>query len=355
MGWFDATQPLEERRNDRNSGKGARFSVAAFLSAEFGVLVDATTGDHVGSLDLRGTNTTKSTADLMEKAAQVLKRQYPNYFHVISMDSARIHAALPTDACNPSRLNVSDGGKNRVNDQLFGLRGLISIFRDFFPGENVAHLRKAELQDLLWEKDEVRAQLLLLEQVLGKHGVGMLFNPIAHPIFAAIELLWRDIKWDYKCNWEHRQAELETCLRAWLANATDPVDSELSASYFRKARAFVEFYLRGGTGKPSERDVTRWVADNFMSALPDGDAQKAQMMKILYSAVPGLPKALAEKKRTSPEQLRALLLPYFHKLNYMRIRRPLTRPNEDNADNSSEDDVDDCEEVGNIDLQSFSD
>jgi hypothetical protein len=66
MGWFDATQPLEERRNDRNSGKGARFSVAAFLSAEFGVLVDATTGDHVGSLDLRGTNTTKSTADLME-------------------------------------------------------------------------------------------------------------------------------------------------------------------------------------------------------------------------------------------------------------------------------------------------
>ena len=263
MGWYDTTQPLEERRNSRNPGKGARFSVSAFLSAEFGVLVDEETGEHVGALELRGTNTIKSTAALMDLAGRVLCRQYPNFFHVISLDSARIHASLPSDACIPSKINVSDNGANRGNDRLFGKLGLTSIFQKFFPDDQIAGLKKSELQERLWEKECVQEQKLLLEEVLGRHGVGMLFNPIAHPIVAPIELLWRDMKWDYKCHWEHKQSELETCLRAWLANATDPVDSELASSYFRKSRAFVVFYLRGGTGKSSERDVSRWQADQF--------------------------------------------------------------------------------------------
>jgi hypothetical protein len=347
MGWYDNNQPLVERRTDQNPGKGPRFSVSAFLSAQFGVLVDKETGEHVGKLEWKGINNTKTTAELMDTAGRVLAAQYPEYFHVIQMDSARIHAAFPADACVPKKINLSDGGTNRVADRLFGSIGLKKIFSTKYPNDDTSGWRLERYRAALWEKPAVMSQKLLLEEVLEKHGVGMIFNPIAHPIFAAIELLWRDIKWDYKTSWVHKKAELEKCLRSWLAGATDPIDAELAGGYFRTARGFVDYYLHGGTERPSEREVKRAAEDQFSSLLPDGASHKVVQMSQFYNAMPQLPRTLAEKMLCTVERLRELLLPYFQRLNNMRVRKSLAKDEEDGADDSSEDGADGKDEIDN--------
>ncbi len=47
------------------------------------------------------------------------------------------------------------------------------------------------------------------------------------------------------------------------------------------------------------------------------------------------------------ERLRELLLPYFQRLNNMRVRKSLAKDEEDGADDSSEDGADGKDEIDN--------
>jgi hypothetical protein len=182
----------------RKGAKGARLNVSGFISREYGVLQTAA-GEHVGAFEEKTNNTADSTAALFEIAAKIMSDRYPNKLHVIVTDGPRIHTMLDDDACNPNKINLSDGGTTRGSDCLFGENGLKTIYEEHYMEKHEKWLLKDYRADM-WGKPEIAAQPLRLERILLKYGVLLLLNPVAHPLFAAIEQLWRDIKWDYRGN-----------------------------------------------------------------------------------------------------------------------------------------------------------
>jgi hypothetical protein len=128
---------------------------------------------------------------------------------------------MSDDSCDPNRVNLRDGGANRNHDTLFGIQGLHSIVANdpWFEEKDCSGLDLKELRKLLWKHPKVRAQRNVLESILCENGCVLLFHPVAHPELAAIELLWRDIKWDYRTSWKHSLTELKTCVSQWLSPA----------------------------------------------------------------------------------------------------------------------------------------
>ncbi len=106
--------------------KGKRINVSAFISREYGVLRNSVNECHVGALN-SGTNDEVATANLFRLASRLLHLQYPDDLHIIVTDSPSIHSAMPTGACDPSKINMRDGGVNRGEDRLFGWNGFLRI------------------------------------------------------------------------------------------------------------------------------------------------------------------------------------------------------------------------------------
>jgi hypothetical protein len=61
----------------------------------------------------------------------------------------------------------------------------------------------------------------------GREGTLASVSPCSHPQLAPIELLWRDMKYDYRVNWTHTRKNLITCITKWLARSDDEFISEL--------------------------------------------------------------------------------------------------------------------------------
>lgn len=200
-----------------NDQKGKRINVSAFISAQFGVLFDKELQHHVGALNLEK-NDSQSTVQVFRWFARVVAREYPSFLHVVCTDSPAIHAMMPPGACDPSLINLSDGGANHAADTLYGTMDLKRIFETDPALRNVdtTKFKLADYRKRLWMHPPVRRQLLWLEQILLKQGHLLLFHPVAHPELAPIELYWRDIKFDYRAHHTHTEKNLMRCLTSWL-------------------------------------------------------------------------------------------------------------------------------------------
>ena len=261
------------------------------------------------------------TIELFRWFAEVVARKYPDFLHVVATDSPKIYTMMPEDSCNPAAINVSDEGVNRGHDHLFGSHGFKWIF------ENDPELSKIEAPAkgwtkaayamTLWKDPRVKGQLMQLEQILADAGMVLIFHPVAHPMFAAIELLWRDMKWDYRVNWNHTRANLDRCIETWLG----PSDHDMLqkfAKYFATARAYIRYYLSGGAIKIGERALKKAAANSFDN-LDNPQKARRNAMSEFYkkSKVPTTEKA---KKKIPLDTLRAQVQNYAHEVNWMRLK-----------------------------------
>lgn len=213
--WIDSSVPEDRYKKFimANNQKGKRITVSAFVSVKYGVLYDDNIQHHVGALNNDNTDQ-NTTVQIFRWFAAVVSLKYPNDLHVVATDSPAYHSMMPPDACDPSKINLSDGGKNRVEDQLYGNRGLEAIFK-FDPGlsgVNTAGFKKEDYQKALWKHAPVKQQKLWLEKILHAKGHVLLFHPVSHPELAPIELLWRDLKFEYRTKTMHTELNLKAFL-----------------------------------------------------------------------------------------------------------------------------------------------
>jgi hypothetical protein len=315
MGWCDMTDTGSQYKEwVKKSGEtGDWLTISAFISEAFGLLLD---GDsrHVGRL-AKITSNANVVAEDFEAAAALVNARWPQYLHIFQTDSPNVHTQLIAGACNPNGINKSDGGANRERDNIFGTRGLQWIFEEFY-GEDKTRVNRqtvAELRKRLWDKPEVRGQLFRLEEVCQRHGSLLLFNCVGHPQLAPIELLWRDVKYNYRVDSRKTAAQLLAHWRGWLCA---DIDAEWVAGYYRSTNAFVSYYLHGGTHKITERAARRGAEECFETLLPDGAQIKTESMSKLFARVPAL-------RAANADELLLLLQPYLHALNMMHKRKSL--------------------------------
>ncbi len=297
--------------------KGERVNVSAFASEKFGVLYDDSLRHHVGALN-REKNDANATLEMFRWFARIARQKYPDFLHVVCTDSPSIHAGLPPDACDPSRINLSDKGVNRGKDLLYGENGLVKIFS---TDRQLAKLdtREFTLKDFrkaLWKHKPVKAQLFLLEKVLQEQGHLLLFHPVAHPQLAPIELLWRDMKYDYRVNWPHTRANLIKCVTSWFERSDDEFIS-ICERNFKTSQMYIVYYLSGGVEKITERKIKAMAANHFDQMVDGQTIRRERMQKYLYKMVK-VPTFPGEKDKLPNEKLFEVLKKWTHELNWLR-------------------------------------
>jgi hypothetical protein len=122
-----------------------------------------------------------------------------------------------------------------------------------------------------------------------------------------------------------------------LYDAEDPLSGDYVAGYFRTVRAYLQYFLHGGSERVSEYKVKKMSQDGF-EELPGGALRKEQAMGALYVRLPGLPRTKAQQADMSVDQLRRELQKYCHELNWMRLRRGIEKEGQDD-DDDEEDEV----------------
>ena len=237
---------------------------------------------------------------------------------MVVTDSPTIHLGKVKGSVVPSNINLSDGGMHREPDLLYGVKGMRTIFAENFSSVDTTDWHLSDYRAYLEAQPFVKNQLFELEEVLASGGGLLIFHPIAHPIFAAEELLWRAMKWDYRTNFAKSSAELMFCVKRWLSDPEEPLDSTFTSGYFSTARAFVDYYLSGGVETVSEREVKRMKAEYFES-IPNADENRKTAMGNFYDACPNLPRTLQARQRATPQQVFDGMREYVHQVNYQRL------------------------------------
>jgi hypothetical protein len=323
FGYVDTTEdvPSLSHLPPKRRAAGGRINFTGFISAQFGLLMSQDSERHVGEYSAVNdrTNDAESVAAIFREFVFEVHRQYRGYLHVVLLDSPGFHIQLESGACDPRNLNLSDGGVNRVPDKLFQSAGLHSIWKAHYGGL-VEGWHLEDYRNALWEKDLVRNQRFQLEKILTDNGMLMLFNPIHTPMWNPIELLWRDIKYDYRTNFRHQMDELWECLRRWAHDPDDPLDSEWTLPYFNTARAFIDYWLYGGKQKVTERQVKRMARSHFENMV-DGHATYLRSMGGLFQRCPDLNLQGKARQAQTVADLFRILDPYLHEVNWMRLRK----------------------------------
>ena len=155
--------------------------------------------------------------------------------------------------------------------------------------------------------------VFILDEPCNKFGCLLVLNVVAHPELAPIELLWRDVRYDYRQNWEKGLWELSRCWSNWLDNADSPLDGEYASSYYSIAGAYLEYYCRGGKELPTQYQVRKQKECGFQD-IPLGVHLMAQDYENLCQNIPNL-------KEMEFCDLHRVLEPYSHRLNWMRKRQ----------------------------------
>jgi len=186
----------------------------------------------------------------MQRGIPAIKRYVQEHsfdYAVVLMDGARVNKKLPEDAINPSEMNLSDGGKNRLNMRLVGFRGMESVLTSLGRWPD-GGLRVADARALLWEWDKVREQLTQVEQLYLEHGILLIYNPKAHPWFKPIEKFWRWAK--YRLENIFNLNEIKVRYKELLESMMSPdlENQRRLDKWFDLARKYIEFDVRGGNG-----------------------------------------------------------------------------------------------------------
>jgi len=191
MAWVDLCD-IESDLVPAGTGKGRRINNWEFLT-KHGVLRHPD-GRSAGTLFPPGkTLDSEDIYACIERGVPAIlayARQL-NAIPVLVIDGAKINTAKESNWLNPTEMNLSDGGANRGPMAMIGTRGLRSVLTALGRWPPSGPLRLEDARRLLFGWDAVRAQRTRIEDLCARNGIVAFYNSKAHPVFNAIEKLWR--------------------------------------------------------------------------------------------------------------------------------------------------------------------
>lgn len=314
--------------------RGVSLSNGAFLSREFGLLY-RDDGTHVGCSCRKKPSTADDIAGEFDEAAKLVTARWPQYVHVFFTDSPSVHSGMEEGFCNPSKINLSDGGKERGYDNLFGTKGLKKIFAEEFPDDDVTGLKVSDLRRLLWSKPRIRAQRFRLEEVVGQFGALFLFNVQGHPHLAPIERLWRSVRYDYRHCKAKNESELRGHWTGWLDDGG--IDAEWVEAYYAPTMAYLKFYRFGGRRWLSEMQIMRLDREGMENPEMDVNLNLNRAVEARNKLKKAVPMLFSRGGSVDRDVLETDLREHFHTMNWKRRRDEDERSKEELDQSSAKD------------------
>ena len=307
----------------KNTAKsdGKRNMVSGFINRQHGLLCDEN-GVHIGYSEFDFIQNMDTVLEEFEMAAMRVNELYPDYIHVFQTDSPNNHCMWMEGAVNPNQIPACEDGANRAPDNVYGTHGLTWILTNKFH-QDTTNMSVRDMRQYLWRQDVMKEQRMRLESLLNMHDCVLVFNVQAHPFLAPIELLWRDMKYDYRTNSEKSMPGLRGKLDGWLDNPEDPVDRDIVESYYTASMGCLEYYLSGGVQFEHEREIRKASGGGMDHLVTDATQTKTARLNHLYKQVPRLkPGAVHDYKLCL---LHEAIESYAHKLNLVRKSKILEK------------------------------
>jgi transposase len=199
---------------------------------------------------------------------------------VLNIDGARTNTTKPVGFINPSQMNLSDGGANRVAMDGIGVKGLKTVLEE--NGKWARKMTKVEAEELLWQSKMVQKQLTEIELMCKRRNIACTYNPKAHPWFAPVEKWWRYSKCllENSANYEEMKVGYQSLVKLSLNHNPEIVSK--CENWFNLSLKYAEYYARGGSDIIREHEMKR---RDLSDMPPPGARYRFRDIKTLFEDI----------------------------------------------------------------------
>jgi len=150
-------------------------------------------------------------------------------------------------------MNMTDGGKNRLPMRVIGLKGCRQVLQDLGHWREKMTLQEA--RNVLWQWEEVSKQMTRIEKLCYDHGVVLLYESKAHPVFNPTENWWRKSK--HLTQNIFNFGELRDRYVELQGEHLSPSQAHYDqfAKWFLRAQTAGSYYARGGRKYLRDTDI----------------------------------------------------------------------------------------------------
>lgn len=193
------------------------------------------------------------------------------------IDGARTQKTMPSDAINPNKMNLHDGGKNREPMRIIGMKGCRTVLEEQLGEAKVKGMSLDQMRQLLWEWRPVLAQLTEAEELCLQYGIVLIYNPKGHPVTSAIEEFWRLAKFTIQ-----DLLDLDSILNAYLSlveryMAPGPDEQAHINKWFARSKMYLQYYGGGGEKFIRRSEMT----PEFLSTQPPNRVVRAPLQGLM--------------------------------------------------------------------------
>jgi hypothetical protein len=263
---------------DSKPGKGPRFSFCEFISRTG--IIRHPDGKSAGSTF---PHNEMITADIVRDCIRrgcVGIKNHPTVQKgaqpFLLIDNARVQATKKPSFINPKDMNVSDAGKNRVEMDQIGYKGLKSVLSEH--GRWVDGMSKCEAEAVMWASKMVQSQLTNVEEICKEYGIILIYNAKAHPWFAMIEKFWRWLKRQLRdlLSLEEIRANYDKFVENFMSNDTECMNR--CEKWFQQTLKYVQYYACGGRDVVREADMRHLDLSEIGNSCPRNRFSSMDMM-----------------------------------------------------------------------------
>jgi hypothetical protein len=248
---------------DAKPGKGPRMSICEFIT-RYGILQHPD-GRSAGQTFMENEIiTAEIVKDCIKRGCEAivshpLVKSGAQPFLLI--DNARVQTTKPPNFINPRDMNVSDGGKNRVEMNLIGLRGLRSVLEEH--GRWKEGMLADEARSVLWKSKMVQSQMTEVEEICRNYGVVLLYNSKAHPWLAMIEQYWRWLKKDLMDLLSIKQIQEKHLQLVDIMMSGSLEAKSRCEKWFSRSLKYTKYYACGGLDVVRAREMEHLDLDSL--------------------------------------------------------------------------------------------
>jgi hypothetical protein len=247
MAWCSRAEPNGDLI-DAKPGTGRRINMMEFLDRDG--LVRHPDGKSAGTIfGIGETQDSKEILRGLRRGLEAIRHKADSNgirLVVLLLDGAKNQKTLPKNAINPSTMNLTDGGKNRVEMKSIGFRGLQSVLTEHnqWPPEGL-YLPEARAKLFQWSG--FLAQLTEVEALCREFNIILIYNPKAHPWNNPIEKFWRLTKYATQdlLDLSLIRAKYETLVEEFLHGGENV--QHRCQKWFAASLKFIHYYARGQT------------------------------------------------------------------------------------------------------------
>jgi hypothetical protein len=267
-GWIDKTKPYGDQLPS-GAGLGPRVNFWVFLTRH-GILEDENKDSVTTLTPVNYTMENRDIIQYIERGARALSL-HPlarDKLKVICIDGAQINKMLPSDAILPTKMNVSDGGKNRPAMRYIGMAGLRRVLAAM--GRDPSDLSATECRQNLWESDIVRSQLTQAEETAAKYGVILIYSPKSPPRFSVCEPYFRWVKRQLQnlFDMDMIKKRLIALDDSFTISRILPDGKQRLDKWFKSSQKYAEYFLKGGEKNIRENDMDSIDLNDIGRPLP---------------------------------------------------------------------------------------